>query len=52
MDEGASPNTLDEDGFSPLTEAAYCGRADMVASLLSYGANLSFASDGGFTPLS
>ncbi len=49
IDEGADPNTTDEDGSTPLMLAAANGHADTVAFLLENGADPSLKDTDGWT---
>jgi hypothetical protein len=49
--EGANVNTRDEDGLTPLHNAAANGHLDVVKLLLEKGADPAIRSNGGWTPL-
>lgn len=52
LDSGAAVNGRDELGRTPLHEAVWAGRADMVRLLIARGADVSAPhADGGSTPL-
>jgi ankyrin repeat protein len=51
LEQGASVNSRDRNGDSPLNMAAAKGNADMVAALLKAGADVNLANVAGVTPL-
>ena len=51
LDQGASVNSRDRNGDTPLNLAAAKGNADMVAALLKAGADVNLANVAGVTPL-
>jgi len=51
LKEGADVDYKSEDSTTPLDEAAFGGREEVVAVLLDHGANLSGGDDDGYTPL-
>ena len=51
LDSGANPNTRDDNGRTPLMEAAFGGHVDVVAALLRFGADPNVGDDDGWTPL-
>lgn len=52
LESGENPNQYSEDGFTPLCLAAFWGKADIVKSLLAFGADANLANIGsGMTPL-
>ena len=51
LNEGATVDARDNDGFTALSLAAYAGDPQSVRQLLRAGANVSTRSNGGYTPL-
>jgi ankyrin repeat protein len=51
LDDGANPNGMDYDGFTPLAYAATCLEVDIAKLLLSYGAEPENGNSGGQKPL-
>jgi len=51
LKKGANPNVRDEDGYTPLHNAALWGHVDVVRLLLEHGADPSIRNRGGKTPL-
>lgn len=51
LEQGASVNSRDRNGDTPLNLAAAKGNADMVAALLKAGADVNLANVAGVTPL-
>ena len=51
LDNGANPNIRDENGRTPLIEAAFGGHSDVVATLLRSGADPNIGDRDGWTPL-
>ncbi|KAF8496174.1 hypothetical protein F5888DRAFT_1835294 [Russula emetica] len=50
LDHGADINTRDNDGWTPLHTAAYCGHIEVVRMLLELGANAGAEEKQGRTP--
>ena len=48
---GADVNHIDTAGETPIHGAAACGRAEMVANLISVGARIDIPGTNGMTPL-
>ena len=51
LSHGADINQTDNDGWTPLHQAAVKGREAVVTVLLSFGANVNQAKNDGFVPL-
>lgn len=52
LDRGADPLVRQAKGFTPMHEAAFLGRIDLIELLLAHGAELDSCSDDGRTALS
>lgn len=51
IEKGANISYTDEDGVTPLTQAAYQGLTVVVDALIAKGSDLTFANVEGITPL-
>ncbi|CAN6451172.1 unnamed protein product [Victoria cruziana] len=51
MAQGASVDSRDQNGWTPLHRAAFKGRIDVVQFLIDQGAQLDLLDDSGYTPL-
>ena len=51
LERGADPNAKDDDGLTPLHDAALWGHVEIVKILLERGADPQIADNGGHIPL-
>jgi cytohesin len=51
LKHGANPNAKDDNGWTPLHRAAYCGHVEIVMILLERGADPLIADNEGNIPL-